>query len=84
MNHILNITTFALDVGAMTPLLWGFEEREFLMEFYERASGARLHATYFRPGGVHQDLPDGLLDDIAKWSESFSGLCGGYGEPPHE
>ena len=50
LNHILNITTFALDVGAMTPLLWGFEEREFLMEFYERASGARLHAAYFRPG----------------------------------
>ena len=74
LNHILNITTFALDVGAMTPLLWGFEEREFLMEFYERASGARLHAAYFRPGGVHQDLPDGLLDDIAKWSESFPGL----------
>ena len=71
LNHILNITTFALDVGAMTPLLWGFEEREFLMEFYERASGARLHAAYFRPGGVHQDLPDGLLDDIAKWSENF-------------
>ena len=74
LNHILNITTFALDVGAMTPLLWGFEEREFLMEFYERASGARLHAAYFRPGGVHQDLPDGLLDDIAKWSESFPGF----------
>ena len=74
LNHILNITTFALDVGAMTPLLWGFEEREFLMEFYERASGARLHAAYFRPGGVHQGLPDGLLDDIAKWSESFPGF----------
>ena len=74
LNHILNITTFALDVGAMTPLLWGFEEREFLMEFYERASGARLHAAYFRPGGVHQDLPEGLLDDIAKWSESFPGF----------
>ena len=74
LNHILNITTFALDVGAMTPLLWGFEEREFLMEFYERASGARLHAAYFRPGGVHQDLPDGLLDDIAKWLESFPGF----------
>ena len=74
LNHILNITTFALDVGAMTPLLWGFEEREFLMEFYERASGARLHAAYFRPGGVHQDLPNGLLDDIAKWSESFPGF----------
>lgn len=74
LNHILNITTFALDVGAMTPLLWGFEEREFLMEFYERASGARLHAAYFRPGGVHQDLPDGLLDDIANWSENFPGF----------
>ena len=74
LNHILNITTFALDGGAMTPLLWGFEEREFLMEFYERASGARLHAAYFRPGGVHLDLPDGLLDDIAKWSESFPGF----------
>ncbi len=71
LNHILNITTFALDVGAMTPLLWGFEEREFLMEFYERASGARLHAAYFRPGGVHQDLPDGLLDDISAWAIKF-------------
>ena len=71
LNHILNITTFALDVGAMTPLLWGFEEREFLMEFYERASGARLHAAYFRPGGVHQDLPEGLIEDVAKWAEKF-------------
>ena len=71
LNHILSITTFALDVGAMTPLLWGFEEREHLMEFYERACGARLHAAYFRPGGVHQDLPAGLLDDIARWAERF-------------
>ncbi|MBL6598695.1 MAG: NADH-quinone oxidoreductase subunit D [Alphaproteobacteria bacterium] len=71
LNHILNITTFALDVGAMTPLLWGFEEREHLMEFYERACGARLHAAYFRPGGVHQDLPAGLLDDISHWAEQF-------------
>ena len=70
-NHLLNITTFALDVGAMTPILWGFEQREKLMEFYERASGARLHAAYFRPGGVHQDLPAGLLDDIAKFCVSF-------------
>lgn len=70
-NHLLNITTFALDVGAMTPLLWGFEERERLMEFYERVSGARLHAAYFRPGGVHQDLPAGLADDIAAWAEAF-------------
>ncbi|MBL8707258.1 MAG: NADH-quinone oxidoreductase subunit D [Rhodospirillales bacterium] len=64
LNHLLNITTFAIDIGAITPALWGFEEREVLMEFYERASGARLHAAYFRPGGVHQDLPAGLLDDI--------------------
>lgn len=71
LNHLLNLTTFAIDVGAMTPLLWGFEEREHLMEFYERASGARLHAAYFRPGGVHQDLPDGLLEDISAWAHRF-------------
>ncbi len=71
LNHILNVTTYALDVGAMTPLLWGFEEREFLMEFYERVSGARLHAAYFRPGGVHRDMPAGLADDIAGFIESF-------------
>ncbi|MEQ9609943.1 MAG: NADH-quinone oxidoreductase subunit D, partial [Kiloniellaceae bacterium] len=71
LNHLLNITTFAIDVGAMTPILWGFEEREKLMEFYERACGARLHAAYFRPGGVHQDLPAGLLDDIARFCETF-------------
>ena len=71
LNHLLNLTTFAIDVGAMTPLLWGFEEREQLMGFYERACGARLHAAYFRPGGVHQDLPDGLLDEIADWTETF-------------
>ena len=71
LNHLLNLTTFAIDVGAMTPLLWGFEEREHLMEFYERASGARLHAAYFRPGGVHQDLPDGLLADIDAWAARF-------------
>ena len=67
LNHILNITTFALDVGAITPALWGFEEREKGMEFYERVSGARLHANYFRPGGVHQDLPAGLADDMMQW-----------------
>ena len=72
LNHILNITTMALDVGAMTPLLWGFEEREKLMEFYERASGARLHAAYFRPGGVRSDLPAGLLDDIMGFVEGFT------------
>jgi NADH-quinone oxidoreductase subunit D len=71
LNHLLNITTMALDVGAITPLLWGFEEREKLMEFYERVSGARLHAAYFRPGGVHQDLPAGLADDIAAWNTRF-------------
>jgi len=71
LNHILNLTTYALDVGAMTPLLWGFEEREKLMEFYERVSGARLHAAYFRPGGVHQDLPDNLATDIFAFCTTF-------------
>jgi NADH-quinone oxidoreductase subunit D len=71
LNHILNVTAMALDVGAMTPFLWGFEEREKMMEFYERASGARLHAAYFRPGGVHQDLPPALIDDIAAFCETF-------------
>jgi len=70
-NHLLNITTFAIDVGAMTPLLWGFEERERIMEFYERVSGARLHAAYIRPGGVHQDLPTGLLEDIGRFCDTF-------------
>lgn len=71
LNHLLNITTFALDVGAITPALWGFEEREKLMEFYERVSGARLHANYFRAGGVHLDLPAGLADDIWEYTERF-------------
>ncbi|MEE9388949.1 MAG: NADH-quinone oxidoreductase subunit D [Paracoccaceae bacterium] len=71
LNHILNVTTQAMDVGALTPPLWGFEEREKLMEFYERASGARFHSAYFRPGGVHQDLPAGMLDDIIAWTEQF-------------
>ena len=71
LSHILNVTTQAMDVGALTPPLWGFEEREKLMEFYERASGARLHAAYFRPGGVHQDLPQDLLDDIMAWTMEF-------------
>jgi NADH-quinone oxidoreductase subunit D len=71
MNHLLNVTTQALDVGALTPVLWGFEEREKLMVFYERASGSRMHAAYFRPGGVHQDLPQALLDDIAAWCDHF-------------
>jgi NADH-quinone oxidoreductase subunit D len=71
LNHLLNITTYALDVGAVTPSLWGFEERELLMEFYERVSGARLHANYFRPGGVAQDMPAGLADDIWAYTERF-------------
>ncbi|MCA0942890.1 NADH-quinone oxidoreductase subunit D [Yangia mangrovi] len=71
LNHLLNVTTQAMDVGALTPPLWGFEEREKLMVFYERACGARLHAAYFRPGGVHQDLPPELIDDIAEWCEQF-------------
>jgi len=71
LNHLLNITAFALDVGAITPFLWGFEEREKLMEFYERVCGARLHAAYFRPGGVHQDLPAGLADDILGFCDAF-------------
>ena len=71
LNHLLTLTTGALDIGALTPPLWGFEQREQLMVFYERASGARLHAAYFRPGGVHQDLPPKLLDDIDDWAIQF-------------
>jgi len=71
LNHLLNVTTQAMDVGALTPPLWGFEEREKLMVFYERACGARLHAAYFRPGGVHRDLPPELCDDIWQWTEEF-------------
>lgn len=70
-NHILNITTQALDVGAMTPLLWLFEEREKILEFYERASGARFHSAYIRPGGVHQDIPDGMLEDVLTFCDGF-------------
>ena len=71
LSHILNITTHALDVGALTPSLWGFEERETLMTFYERVSGSSLHANYFRAGGVHQDLPRGLAEDIEKFCKGF-------------
>jgi len=71
LSHILNITTHALDVGALTPSLWGFEERETLMTFYERVSGSRLHANYFRAGGVHQDLPRGLEEDIFQFAKKF-------------
>ena len=71
LNHILNVCSYAMDVGAMTPMLWMFEERERLMEFCERASGARLHMAYFRPGGVARDLPVGLVEDIHAWNERF-------------
>ena len=71
LSHLLNVTTQAMDVGALTPPLWGFEEREKLMVFYERASGARLHANYYRPGGVHQDLTPSLIDDIETWAKAF-------------
>ena len=71
LNHLLNVTSYALDVGAITPALWGFEEREKLMEFHEAASGARLHANYYRPGGVAKDLPAGLEDKIAVWAETY-------------
>lgn len=72
LNHLLAVTTHAMDVGALTPFLWAFEEREKLMEFYERVSGARMHAAYIRPGGVAQDLPVGLLDDIYLFLRNFS------------
>ncbi|MDP7650799.1 MAG: NADH-quinone oxidoreductase subunit D [Rhodospirillales bacterium] len=71
LNHIFTTCAFAMDVGAMTPMLWGFEERELLMEFCERVSGARMHMGYFRPGGVAFDMPDGLAEDIYKWAEHF-------------
>jgi NADH-quinone oxidoreductase subunit D len=71
LNHLLQVTTQAMDVGALTPPLWGFEEREKLMVFYERASGSRMHAKYFRPGGVHQDLPPALLEDIYEFCKHF-------------
>ena len=71
LNHLLALPAMAMDVGAMTPFLWSFEQRELLMEFYERVSGARLHAAYFRPGGVYRDIPDGLLKDIIKWAIKF-------------
>ena len=69
---LMAVLTHAMDVGALTPFLWGFEEREKLMEFYERVSGARLHAAYVRPGGVAFDLPHGLLNDIFMWATQFS------------
>nr|YP_009004132.1 NADH dehydrogenase subunit 7 [Tsukubamonas globosa]BAO51974.1 NADH dehydrogenase subunit 7 [Tsukubamonas globosa] len=80
LNHLLAITCHALDVGAMTPMLWGFEEREKLMEFYERVSGARMHAAYVRPGGVSQDLPIGLCEDIYKWATQYASRIDEYEE----
>jgi len=75
LNHLLNVTTQAMDVGALTPPLWGFEEREKLMVFYERASGARMHANYYRVGGVRQDLPEALIRDISDWCDHFPKVC---------
>ncbi len=72
LSHLLNVTTQAMDVGALTPPLWGFEEREKLMVFYERASGSRMHAAYIRPGGVHQDIPQKLIDDIGNFTDKHS------------
>ena len=74
LNHLLNICSYAMDVGAMTPMLWGFEERERLMEFCERVSGARLHMAYFRPGGVANDMPEGLAEEIKEWADHFVGV----------
>jgi len=75
LSHLLNVTTQAMDVGALTPPLWGFEEREKLMAFYERASGSRMHANYFRPGGVHQDLTPKLVEDIGAFCDPFLKVC---------
>ena len=75
LSHLLNVTTQAMDVGALPPPLWGFEEREKLMVFYERASGSRMHANYVRPGGVHQDLPSKLVDDIWDFCDPFLKVC---------
>jgi len=75
LSHLLNVTTQAMDIGALTPPLWGFEEREKLMGFYERASGSRMHAAYFRVGGVHQDLPAKLIDDIGGFCDPFLKVC---------
>src|SRR3546814_16137839 len=77
LNHCLNIGSHVMDVGAMTPNIWVFEEREKAMSLYERASGARVHAAYFRPGGVHPDLPVALLNDICSWEDNFGKGVGG-------
>jgi predicted flap endonuclease-1-like 5' DNA nuclease len=82
LSHILNTATQALDVGALTPPLWGFDEREKLMVFYERASGSRMHAAFIRPGGVHLDLPQALIDDIEAFCDPFLKVCEGRGQSP--
>jgi NADH-quinone oxidoreductase subunit D len=74
LNHLLNLPALAMDVGAMTPMFWAFEQRELLMEFYERVCGARMHAAYYRVGGVHQDMPAGLAEDIDQWADAFTGF----------
>ena len=83
LSHLLNVTTQAMDVGALTPPLWGFEEREKLMVFYERASGSRMHAAYFRVGGVHQDLPEKLIDDIEAFCDPFLQVCDDLEDAAH-
>ena len=83
LSHLLNVTTQAMDVGALTPPLWGFEEREKLMVFYERASGSRMHAAYFRVGGVHQDLPPKLIDDIEAFCDPFLKVCDDLDDAAH-
>ena len=83
LSHLLNVTTQAMDVGALTPPLWGFEEREKLMVFYERASGSRMHAAYFRAGGVHQDLPPKLIDDIDAFCDPFLKVCDDLDDAAH-
>ncbi|MBM3557868.1 MAG: NADH-quinone oxidoreductase subunit D, partial [Alphaproteobacteria bacterium] len=75
INHLLNVCSHAMDVGAATPMLWGFEDREILMTYYERVCGARMHANYFRPGGVYRDMPEGLADDIWKFCDRFLKTC---------
>jgi len=80
LNHILAITTHALDIGALTPFLWGFEEREKLLEFYERVSGARMHANYIRPGGIYRDIPFGLIEDIFLFLQKFNSRLVEYEE----
>ena len=74
LNHLLSISCHAIDIGAFTPMLWFFEDREKLLEFYERVSGARMHSAYFRPGGVFEDLPLGICNDIILWAKQFSTL----------